>query len=60
MQEKDIVLKIQQYVPQLDDLAFRLQDEYNNGVEFVQQEEDRIALCAILDLLKEVKKIKEE
>lgn len=32
------------------DLYNRLRNEYNDNVPFEQSEEDRIALCAILDI----------
>lgn len=38
------------YYDDLDDLAKRLQDDYNDGEEFMQQEEDRLGLCFLLDM----------
>lgn len=38
------------YYDDLDDLARRLQDDYNGGKEFMQQEEDRLGLCFLLDM----------
>lgn len=38
------------YYDDLDNLTRRLQDDYNNGKEFEQQEEDRLGLCYLLDL----------
>lgn len=38
------------YYDDLDDLAKRLQDDYNDGEEFEQHEEDRLGLCYLLDL----------
>ena len=40
---------IKEYYPSLDSLAKKLQDDYNDGVPFVQREEDRLGLCFILD-----------
>ena len=45
---------INDYYNVLDDLARRLQDNYNNGKEFEQVEEDRLAICGILDLFEEI------
>lgn len=38
------------YYDDLDDLAKRLQDDYNDGEEFEQHEEDRLGLCFLLDM----------
>ena len=35
---------------ELDSLMARLQDDYNNGIEFEQQEEDRLIIGNILDI----------
>ena len=40
---------IKEYYPSLDSLAKKLQDDYNDGVPFVQREEARLGLCFILD-----------
>lgn len=40
---------IKEYYPSLDALAKKLQDDYNDGVPFVQKEEDRLGLCFVLD-----------
>lgn len=40
---------IKEYYPSLDSLAKKLQDDYNDGVPFVQREEDRLGLCFIPD-----------
>jgi len=40
---------IKDYYPSLDALAKKLQDDYNGDKPFVQQEEDRLGLCFILD-----------
>lgn len=51
---KKLFNAIKDYYNILDDLARRLQDNYNNGKPFEQQEEDRLAICGILDLFEEV------
>ena len=38
----------------LDDLAKRLQDNYNDGTEFKQTEEDRLAVYDTIEYLSEV------
>lgn len=38
------------YYEDLDNLAKKLQDDYNGGKEFMQQEEDRLGLCFLLDM----------
>lgn len=40
---------VKSYYKVLDDLAMRLQEDYNGDKPFVQKEEDRLALCFILD-----------
>lgn len=35
---------------ELDSLMARLQDDYNNGIEFEQREEDRLIIGNILDI----------
>lgn len=39
------------YYKDLDSLTSRLQDNYNNGTEFEQDEQDRLALGMILDFV---------
>lgn len=43
------------YYRQLDSLAKRLQDNYNEGIPFEQEEEDRLAICGLLDLFNDLK-----
>lgn len=38
----------------LDSLAKRLQDNYNDGKEFKQVEEDRLAVCDAIEYLNEM------
>lgn len=38
------------YYEDLDNLARKLQDDYNGDKEFMQQEEDRLGLCFLLDM----------
>ena len=45
---------IKAYYGDLDDLAKRLQDNYNNDVPFEQYEEDRLVICGILDIFDEI------
>lgn len=47
---------IKEYYPSLDSLAKKLQDDYNDGVPFVQREEDRLGLCFILDYYDDIEK----
>jgi len=42
------------YYEDLDNLAKKLQDDYNGGKEFMQQEEDRLGLCFLLDMFDDV------
>lgn len=46
---------INSYYAELDDLAKRLQDDYGVGERFEQKEEDRLAICGLLDIFDEVK-----
>ena len=43
------------YYDNLDSLAKRLQDDYSGDKPFVQQEEDRLGLCFILDFFDDLK-----
>lgn len=38
------------YYSDIDDLCARLQDDYNGGPEFQQDDQDRLALCMLCDL----------
>lgn len=40
----------------LDNLTKRLQDDYNNNKAFEQKEEDRLALCNILEIFDNIEK----
>lgn len=46
---KELFNTIKSYYNILDNLTKRLQDNYNDGKKFEQKEEDRIALCSILE-----------
>lgn len=49
MSKEQFILLFKTYYGDLDDLCRRLQESYNNGTEFEQYEEDRLALFALLD-----------
>lgn len=51
---------IELYYNDLDSLAKRLQDNWNEDIEFCQEEQDRLALCMILDLADNIKVDKKE
>ena len=38
------------YYKNIDDLCKRLQDEFNDGIKFESDEQDRVALCMLCDL----------
>ena len=42
------------YYSDLDDLAKRLQDNYNDDKKFIQKEQDRLALTMLLDTFDEI------
>ena len=50
---------IKAYYDDLDDLASRLQDNYNDDVPFEQYEEDRLSICGILDIFDEITEMNE-
>ena len=49
-QRQELYYAFADYYDDLDYLTRRLQDDYNNGEEFEQQEQDRLGLCYLLDL----------
>lgn len=51
---------IELYYNDLDSLAKRLQDNWNEDIEFCQEEQDRLALCMILDLADNIRVDKKE
>lgn len=51
---------IELYYNDLDSLAKRLQDNWNEDIEFCQEEQDRLALCMILDLVDNIRVDKKE
>ena len=52
---EDFIKTFNTYYEELDDLCKRLQEDYNCGEEFEQEEEDRLALCGILDSFDKLK-----
>jgi len=52
---KKLYKAVESYYNDLDNLAKRLQDDYAGDKEFEQTEEDRLALCGILDAFDEIK-----
>lgn len=49
--EKTIIELLKLYKKDLDSLCARLQADYSIGKEFEQREEDRLGLCAIMELV---------
>ena len=39
---------------ELDNLRLRLEDNYNNGVEFVQHEQDKTVIYSILEYINKI------
>lgn len=52
---KKLYKAVESYYEDLDYLAKRLQLDYAGDKEFEQTEEDRLALCGILDAFDEIK-----
>lgn len=48
--------EIEERYDSLENLTSRLQEDYCGKKEFVQDEQDRLDLCYILDLFDEIKK----
>lgn len=53
---KKLYDEIKQRYDSLNCLTLRLQEDYNEGIPFVQDEQDRLDLCAILDLFDKIEK----
>lgn len=51
---KNLYNNIKIYYNDLDNLTKRLQDNWNDNVEFEQDEQDRLALCMVLDCFDQV------
>ena len=65
LEESCITTSVEEYLKgreeELDNLTYRLQQDYNIGDKFIQQEEDRLAtydMCNLLEFL--IEKIEEE
>jgi hypothetical protein len=51
---KDDIDVLKSYYFDLDDLQLRLQQDYNGDVVFQQEEQDRLALGMVLDILDKI------
>jgi hypothetical protein len=52
----DITIYLLAVYSKLDNLQYRLQQDYNGGEAFEQDEEDRIMIGRLLDMLDDLKK----
>lgn len=53
---KEFLKIFELYYNDIDNLCKRLQDDYNDEISFVADEQDRLALCGVLDAFDEINK----